>query len=284
MEKSPAEFSDTHPFLRPKSFAYEAKVIVGSALKSSEASQWVEALDVEIKQLLQTGTLESTDLIDVLPGATIINSTMVLKKKPDKYKARLCGCGNELDGKIADLFSPTVGALTYSVLHQIVVVDHMEVRILDTIGAYLYQTYPESSPPIYIRMPIKVMVALGIKMDTVFRVKKYIYGLPDSGRAYYLAYAKLLMDAGYSKSKSDPCLFIKIDQLCGGRIYIWIHVDDTFVAATSVDLIDALEKVIKSQFRITVKYCQCKDSWTSYGRCTCDNVARKREETDSLSV
>ena len=38
---------------------------------------------------------------------------MVLVQKPEKKKARLCACGNELRGKIADIFSPTIGALIY---------------------------------------------------------------------------------------------------------------------------------------------------------------------------
>ena len=99
-----------HPFERPKAFAYEAKVTVGSVLKTPEAHHWVAAIDAEISQLLDTGTLEATHIADVLPGSSVINSTIVLKKKPDKYKARLCACGNELRGKIADLFSSTIGS------------------------------------------------------------------------------------------------------------------------------------------------------------------------------
>ena len=145
------------------------------------------------------------------------------------------------------LFSPTIGALTCSTVHQISVIDR-----IDTVGAYLYQVYPDTSPTVYIRIPAKVMEALKIPSDVIYKIKKYIYGLPDSGRAYYLAYAKLLQDAHYKKAKSDPCLFFK----CNGddRIYIWIHVDDTFVAATSEDLLQELEAVIKSQYKITVKY------------------------------
>lgn len=243
-----------HPFVRYKVYAYEAKVTVGSALKTAEASQWVEALRIEVDQLINTGTLEPTDLDDVPPGATIINSTMVLKKKPEKYKARWCACGNELKGKISELFSPTCGALTYSALHQMVIIDRMRVRVVDTVGAYLYQDYPSTAPVIYIRMPVKVMEALSIPANIVYKIKKYIYGLPDSGRAYYLAYSKLLMDAGYLKSKSDPCLFFQVDKSTEQRIYIWIHVDDTFVAATTEEQLLRLQSVIESQFNITVKH------------------------------
>ena len=253
-EDHSVSWGQNHPFVRPKAFAYEAKVTVSSALKTPEAHHWVAALNAEISQLLDTGTLEATNIADVLPGASVINSTMVLKKKPDKYKARLCACGNELRGKIADLFSPTIGALTYSTVHQLAIIDRMHMRIIDTVGAYFYQTYPADAPVIYIRMPVKVMEALSIPSGTVYKIKKYIYGLPDSGRAYYLAYAKLLKDAGYSKSKSDPCLFFRVNLNLGERIYIWIHEDDTFVAASSEELLQSLENTIRAQYRITVKH------------------------------
>ena len=82
----------------------------------------------------------------------------------------------------------------------------------------------------------------------MYRIEKYIYGLPDSGRAYYQAYAKLLVDFGYVKSKS-----LKFFSSIEDRIYIWVHVDDTFVAATITELLDEFETIVKSQFKITVK-------------------------------
>ena len=242
-----------HPFVRDRVFGLGAKLTVGKVLKTAEAQYWVDALHVEINQMLDTGTLEAVLERNVPKEASVINSTMVLKKKPDKYKARLCACGNELKNQIAETYSPTIGALTYSVLHQLCIIDRMEVRIIDTVGAFLYQVYPDKEAPIYVRMPAKVMEACGIPPGTVYKVKKYIYGLPDSGRAYYLAYAKLLMSAGYCKSRSDPCLFLKVNEAAGERVYVWIHVDDTFVAATSKKLLDELETVIKRQYKVTVK-------------------------------
>ena len=85
-------------------------------------------MKIEMDQIMETGTLEVTKMSDVLPNFSIINSTMVLVQKPEKKKARLCACGNELRGKIANLFSPTIGALTYSTVHQISVIDRMKVQ------------------------------------------------------------------------------------------------------------------------------------------------------------
>ena len=105
----------------------------------------MEALNTEIKQLIDTGTLRAVKLSDVPANASLINSTMVLRKKPDKYKARLCACGNELKGQISDIYSPTIGALTYSVVHQIAIINRMHVRIIPLpdlpifFAGYLYQ-------------------------------------------------------------------------------------------------------------------------------------------------
>ena len=85
-----------------------------------------------------TGTLEAMKLSMLEPGATIINSTIVLVQKSDKKKACLCACGKELRGKIADLYSPTIGALTYSTVHQIAAIDRMKVRILLTLSKLIY--------------------------------------------------------------------------------------------------------------------------------------------------
>ena len=90
---------------------------MGSALKKPDAAEWVEAMKVEMTQMRGTGTLEAVKLSMLEPGATIINSTMVLVQKPGKKKARFFACDNELRGKIADLYSPTIGALTYSAVH-----------------------------------------------------------------------------------------------------------------------------------------------------------------------
>jgi hypothetical protein len=209
-------------------------------------------LQVEIDQMVDTGTLEAIDARVIPSGATVINSTMVLKKKPDKYKARLCACGNELKGQVAETYSPTIGALTYATVHQIVIIDRMHVRIIDTIGAFLYQDYPQDNNALYVRMPAKVMEACSIPCGTLYRVKKYIYGLPDSGLAYYRAYSQLLTECGYKKSRSDPCLFLKISADLKEKVYVWIHVDDTFCAASNEELLDALEHDIKKKFNVTV--------------------------------
>jgi hypothetical protein len=82
-------------------------------------------------------------------------------------------------------------------------------------------------------------------------VKIYIYGLPDSGRAYYLAYRDHLIDSGYIMTASDPCLFVRLLKNYQTRTYVWIHVDDTIAASTHEGELDHLKESLKQKFKIT---------------------------------
>lgn len=103
----------------------------------------------------------------------------------------------------------------------------------------------------YLTIPTDVATALGLDPTMTYRVKKFLYGLPDAGRAYYMAYSKHLEEHGYKRSGSDSCLFIKLAD--GLRTYAWIHVDDTFVVSTHKEELALFQDVLRKRFKITVK-------------------------------
>jgi hypothetical protein len=114
---------------------------------------------------------------------------------------------SKLTGLIEDTFSSTVSSLAHSVLHQLAVFDDMETCLADTVAAYLNQDYPQDTTPLYMTLPKVVAEVCGVDPTVTYRVKKYIYGLPDAERAYYLAYREYLIASGYSPTASDPfCL------------------------------------------------------------------------------
>ena len=80
------DYGDMHHYQRPEFFVYQAKISVGNALKTPEAHYWVEALNSEIMQLTDTEILLAVKLSDVPANASIINSAMVLRKKPDSVR------------------------------------------------------------------------------------------------------------------------------------------------------------------------------------------------------
>ena len=79
---------------------------------------------------------------------------------------------------------------------------------------------------------------------------RYLYGLPDAGLAYYRAYSQHLINGGYLRCVSDPCLFVKNGPK--GRVYVWCHVDDTFVTADDPRELKVLTSHLASMFEITI--------------------------------
>jgi histone deacetylase 1/2 len=236
--------------------ASTSKLTVRAALNSPDRAQWEKAIRDEIFSLLNTTESLLPEEIDTSKPYHLIHATMQLKKKMkdaqtlDKFKARCCACGNELLGMILDTYSPTVSTLAHSVLHQIAVLDGMETCLMDTVAAYLNQAYPEDATPLYLQLPRAVAEVCGLDPNQVYRIKKYLYGLPDAGRAYYLAYREHLLQNGYAPTASDPCLFVRLTDK--ETTYIWFHVDDTFVASNAKEGIDRLTRVMQKRFQVTL--------------------------------
>ena len=230
---------------------------VHEALKSPLRAGWVNAMDTEIDTVIEKFKCLLEEEIDTSQPYDLVHATMQLKIKMkdavtvDKLKARICICGNELNEVEGETYSPTVAPLTHSFLLQLAVHDRMSIQLVDTVAAYLNQSYPEDAKPLYVKLPKLVALAVGRDPEKTYRVKKYIYGLPDSGRAYYEAYSAHLIENGYLRSINDPCLFFKIVNSTR-KIYVWIHVDDTLVAASDKEDIEEFKSAIRKKFQITV--------------------------------
>ena len=235
--------------------AMSAKLTVKKALEGEDSEQWVAAIRKEIKMLIDGGTLIAEDIAKADGHFDIIHSTMQLKVKMNddgsvnKYKARCCARGDELEGTISETYSPTISALTFAVVHQLSIIDEMHTCTIDTVGAYLYEDYPDDATPLYLTLADNVSSVCDLPIGATYRVRKYLYGLPDSGRAYYKGYSSHLVENGYTKSANDPCLFLRFHE--NERTYIWIHVDDTFVASTSSAELLRLKTVLEKKYEIT---------------------------------
>ena len=231
---------------------------VQEALESGIRDQWIDTMFDEIVEgMFNTSHTLAPEDIDESKPYKLIHTTMQLKVKMktdtivDKLKARLCACGNELTEVDHETYSPTVSNLTHSLMLQIAVHDRMILQLVDTKAAYLCQDYPQDSTPLYVILPKRVAMVLGLDPNQTYRVKKYIYGLPDAGRAYYDAYSSHLLENGFKRSISDVCLFFKIYSTTR-RVYVWIHVDDTLIAADRLDDIEDFKRVMTKRFEITV--------------------------------
>ena len=228
------------------------------ALESGIRDQWIVAMADEIIDNMINSTRTSVpEDIDFSKPYHLIHTTMQMKIKMktdtiiDKLKARLCACGNELQEVDNETYSPTVASLTHAFMLHDAVHDRMHVQLIDTKAAYLCQEYPQDVNSLYIKLPKRVANALNMTPDRTYRIRRYIYGLPDAGRAYYDAYPEHLMQNGFTRTASDLCLFVKL--IAPRRqVYVWAQVDDTLIAADELRDIEEFKTMMTKRFEITV--------------------------------
>ena len=85
--------------------ALSAKLTVRKALEGEYSTEWVKAIKKEIDLLIGGGTLVAEDTKRAGGRYDLIHSTMQLKVKMNddgtinKYKARCCARGDELEGR-----------------------------------------------------------------------------------------------------------------------------------------------------------------------------------------
>ena len=191
-----------------------------SALNSMERKEWVDALRLEVDSLLfKTETLvpeiPNPDVpYDVIYASIVLKKKMIDEQRVDKYKVRIVGCGNQLLNKATyvnetETFSPTVAMLVHLALLLLSIFDRMHMATFDTTAAYLQQNYPPVLKPLYIKFPATLARALDLNPDVLYRVKKYIYGLPDAGRAYYLSLTEHLQSNGYKNLLLTHVYFLR---------------------------------------------------------------------------
>ena len=233
------------------------------ALLSDDKEKWTEAIQLEMQTLITGNSLIPTRTEDLPTFYKKIFTTLQLKRKTkpdgshDKYKARCCARGDMLKDSNVDTFSPTINNLTHNCIYSIAILDNMYTGTIDTTGAYLYQDYPNDATAIYVTIDDTISDIIHQPRGQMYKVGKYIYGLPDAGKAYYEAYTQHLQENNYKRAKSDPCLFIRKTET--DITYIWTHVDDTFIASSSQTEITEFHTIMRQKFKITIE-----DDVTSY--------------------
>jgi hypothetical protein len=121
----------------------------------------------------------------------------------------------------------------------------------DFVGAFLYPDYSQAEPALYMKLEDHVADIVGEPRGCWYRFFKFVYALPAAGKSIYGVYCNLLLSNGYVVSKHDPCLFFK--HVGNDDIYLWIHVDDTYICVPNQQLIDELFEQIRTSFEITTK-------------------------------
>ena len=236
------------------------------AMKLPAKDEWAKATAAELLGLNKHGTwkvikADSADFPKTSGSVSVMGCQLVYKVKSDKkgrilkYKARLVARGDtQVEGvNYDDTFSPVVQLDTMRTFFAFAAKRGQRVKQLDYEAAFLQARLPAGNP-IYMKLPDEVYEfaeKIGIGKDIigekgdVLLLERSIYGLKQAGMLWSQVVTQDLVDAGFTRSPVDECLFIKRDPATGFEMFLLLYVDDCVYSsndeAAAERVIDQLE-------------------------------------------
>jgi hypothetical protein len=199
------------------------------ALKSAEQLEWKQAMREEIEMMKEKGTYQ---LVELPKDREAIGCKWTYVKKVDelgrvsRYKARLValGCSQIPGVDFTETFAPVVRLESIRAALAIAAIENLEIIQMDIRGAYLNGELKEE---IYMRQPP------GFEDETqrVWRLRKTIYGLKQSGREWNREFDSKLTSIHLNKTAVDHCVYFR--ERDGERTWITVWVDDLLILSTT---------------------------------------------------
>ncbi|KAJ3475377.1 hypothetical protein NLI96_g11880 [Meripilus lineatus] len=219
------------------------------AKKRPDWPQWLEAMQIEMGQLLD---LHTYDLTELPQDRKAIGCRWVYSLKRDasgniiKRKARLVAQGfSQIPGQdFAATYAPVMRLELFRALLAIGAVMDYEIHQMDVVGAYLNS---ELSEEIYMKQPPGYDDGSG----RVCGLVKAIYGLKQAGQAWNEKFNRIFVDIlKYKRIHPDYCVYVRMLNT-GDVVYIIIHVDDMALLAPTLTEMDFIKGEIRPHLKIT---------------------------------
>lgn len=214
---------------------------------------WWQAMNGPFKEeywkaaLKEIETLQSMDVWEVVDrdDATmnVIDSIWAFKLKrfPDgmvkKFKARFCARGDQqLEGiDFFETYAPVVQWTTIRMMLILEILLQLKSKQGDVTAAFVHAELDEKEQ-VYVEMP------LGFRQKgKVLKLKKTLYGLRQSPRAFWKYLSEAMVACGMEVSKLDPCLFV------GEKVIAVAFVDDILFWASDEAYINELASKLRAQ-------------------------------------
>jgi len=163
----------------------------------------------------------------------------------ERYKARLVAKGYTQTYGIDyhETFAPVAKMNTVRILFSIAVNKNWNLHQMDVKNAFLQRTLEEE---VYMSLPP------GHKKEGISnlacRLKKSIYGLKQSPRAWYGKLNHFLLSCNFKMSLADSSLFTKHNS--NGTTIVLVYVDDIIITGDNQNEIEGVKRNLKQKFEI----------------------------------
>lgn len=200
----------------------------------------------EYKSLLECNTW---DLVERTSDMKVISSKWVFRIKKlqigeiDKYKARLVarGCEQKYGIDYVEVYAPVARIQTIRTLLAVSVEMNYHVHQMDVTTAYIQGDLLET---VYMEQPPRFEQS----KNKVCRLRRPIYGLKQSGRAWQYKLRERLREIGLEASKVEPCVYT--GNIDGHHVIIVVYVDDLLLASKSLETLSKVKLELQAFFKM----------------------------------
>ena len=213
------EIEDPEPDFTPNTWQ--------QAMGCKNAAHWKRAAEEEIRgmQLSNSYVLVPRP---TSPGSNVIDSKWVWKKKLDqfgrvkRFRARLVARGfKQIEGvDFFETFAPVMRYKSLLILLAWAATHDYEVRHLDVPKAFLQAMLVEE---IFMEQPEGFHEG---DPNKVWKLLRSVYGIRQAPNNWNHELNRTLLSLGFSRLKSDPCIYVKPCRSAGHQIVLGVFVDD----------------------------------------------------------
>jgi hypothetical protein len=213
-------------------------------MKSALGDKWQEACQYEMEALAKNDTWE---LVDLPPGRKAVKSKWVFKRKLDlRFRARVVAKGfTQIFGLDYDeTFSPVARFESLRLILALAALEDWEIHQMDVKSAFLNGLLDEE---IYMEQPEGFVDP--DHPDKVCLLKKAIYGLKQASRAWNQQFHGVLLELGFTRTRSDAGVYHRQDD--GGTLIIILYVDDITIFGDSLENVTNLKATLSKRYEMT---------------------------------
>jgi hypothetical protein len=218
------------------------------AMSSPQATEWKVGCDEEMATIMQQGTWELINKIDVPTSHRVLSCKWVFAIKRDelgrpvRYKCRLVvrGCMQQEGIDYNLTYAPVADIVSLRALIAVAAKRTWPLRVVDIKCAFLNGCLQEE---VFMKQPEGYVVGDG---SQVCHLLKTLYGLKQSPKEWYERLRLEMGSGGYSVSEYDPGLFLLRNS--DGVLYMSVPVDDCFMTASTVSMLDSVVAFLSKHF------------------------------------
>lgn len=216
----------------------------------SSAHLWQAALDKELLGLQERGTWTPVDMSQLPPNTNILGTKLTFTDKDSGPRVRLVARGDQEYPKATDIakFAPTPAATEVRLIIWIATENAWSLLTADISQAFVQSDDLDQTKPYYIRLPKGVTIpGTEHPPSTVYKLKKPLYGLAISSKAWSDTLKKFLFHNNFNSVNCSDTLFVYTQSKT--VILFLAHVDDCLVTGTPRHALDNIIEKLLSRFQ-----------------------------------